>query len=104
MNGFDNDLRQALRRCDPPDGFADRVMARIPVRKRHTWWAPRSAAAAALIVVLGGAGAWQFEHSRQKRLEAERAKAELVQGLELTSAKLQATRSRLLRHLGGRLI
>ena len=28
-------LRESLRRVQPPDGFADRVMARLP---RQPWW------------------------------------------------------------------
>jgi hypothetical protein len=58
------------------------------------------AAAAVLITVLG-AGSWEYSRARQQRIEAERAKAELIQALEVTSAKLQATQARLLRTTGG---
>ena len=103
MNHIEHELREALKRVEPPPGFADRVMARVPARRGG--WIPRSwiAAAAAVLVAVVGAGSWDYQKAREQRIAAEKAKAELIFALELTSAKLQATRSKLLRHTGGSL-
>jgi hypothetical protein len=78
------------------------VAARIPDRRRSGWLSRHwiSAAAAVLIAVFG-AGSWEYTKARNELRKAERAKAELIQALELTSAKLQATRSKLLEKTGG---
>ena len=38
MNDIDNQLREALRRCNPPAGFADRVLARVAAQAAHPVW------------------------------------------------------------------
>jgi len=39
MSKLDDALREALRRQEPPDGFADRVMAKVEVRHaRAGFW------------------------------------------------------------------
>ena len=102
MNRFEDELKSALARRDAPAGFADRVMARIPNSRRPERslrsWMP---AAAAVLVAVFGVGSWEYTKSRQERHEAERAKAELIEALELTSSKLQLTRSKLLLKTGG---
>ena len=102
MNHMEDELRQALRRVEPPPGFADRVMARVPSRKK-AWPRNWMAAAAAILVAVLGAGSWEYQRGRDQRIAAEQAKAELIFALELTSSKLQATRSKVLRHTGGTL-
>lgn len=109
MKEMEEELRRALQRTEPPDGFADRVLARLPQRRSgFSWlapfglsrsWAP--AAAAALVVVVG-AGSWGYHRIEQHRQQqAAQVKAELFYALELTSAKLQATRAKLLKNTGG---
>lgn len=96
-------LRESLRRVRPPDGFADRVMARLP---RQPWWsrilvpARRAAwvpALATLLVTFMAAGSWEYAQWRDRRLRAERAHEELVQALEITTEKVQETKARLFR-------
>ena len=101
MNHLEDELRQAFARVEPPPGFADRIMARVPARR--STWIPRNwmAAAAAALIAVVGAGSWEYQRAREQRIAAERAKAELIFALELTSSKLQATRSKVLRHTGG---
>jgi hypothetical protein len=101
VNGFEKELRSALARREPPVGFTDRVMARIPDQRRSGMSRHWMTAAAAVLIAVLGAGSWEYTNVRNQRMEAERAKAELIQALELTSAKLQATRSKLLRTTGG---
>ncbi len=95
------ELSRALARRDPPAGFAARLMARVPEPgPAVAWWwpvwAPAAALAMALLVVVVAGGLWR---QREQRLAAERASAEqLMQGLKITSAKLEAVRTRLYRH------
>ena len=88
MKDLEQQLRQAFARQEPPDGFADRVMERIPPGRRgwpRHWMA---VAAAACIAVVGGA-TWE-QHRRQ--VEAERAKQELIYALTIASESLQMTK------------
>lgn len=81
MNDFESDLRTALRRERPPNGFAQRVLARASVRtapRRNGWIA--AAVAACLLLSIGG-----FEY-RQYR--GRKAKEELLLALEITGSKL----------------
>ncbi len=112
-------LRETFQRVEPPDGFADRVMARLPRSvgsaddvRQVSWWrrwlgAPKLAwnpAMAAMLVALLGAGSWEYAEWRDRRVRAERARNELIEALEITTGKVQATRARLFRSpAGGRL-
>ncbi|MBC8164441.1 MAG: hypothetical protein H7Y20_01070 [Bryobacteraceae bacterium] len=102
MNKLDEVLRREFARREPPPGFADRVMKRIPKTRSRTWgirsWMP--AAAAVLIAVLG-VGTWEHDRIGRNRARAEKAKSELMWALELTSGKLNATRTRIMRQKGG---
>jgi hypothetical protein len=90
-NDFENELRKALRRQEPPSGFTDRVMARIPQRRSHPFWQQRQwlAAAAAVCIAVIGTGAWE-QHRRQ--IEGERAKQELIYALTVASESIQTTK------------
>jgi hypothetical protein len=99
MNRLEDELRTALLRRDPPEGFTDRVMAKVPGRRRpwsswsHSWMA---AAAAMLIAMLGG-GAYEYQRVQRIRQEGEQAKAQLVIALEIASEKLQSTKAKVLK-------
>jgi len=78
---LESDLRKAMRRPEPPEGFAERVLARaaaLPDTPARPWWRRgRSrlvavAACAALVVAMAGAGyrQWQGERARRKTLLA----------------------------------
>jgi len=75
------ELRVALRREEPPEGFAERVLARAAQRTeapvvspwwRFPWMPLVSVTACAALVVLAGAGyrEWQGQMARQRTLEA----------------------------------
>ena len=84
---IESQLKDVLRRREPPAGFADRVMARLNERPprtavlhRKTW---RALAAAALIVAL--LGAWGVHVTLRARDElrlAMRITAEKVAGAQ----------------------
>lgn len=86
---LEKQLREALRRVDPPPGFASRVSARMQSKQRRHWlpahyrWMPAALAASlvlSLIVVYG----WQWRREQQG-LEARQ---QLIEALRLTGEKL----------------
>ena len=101
MSELENRLREALRREEPPEGFADRVLAAVagrdvPLdRKRaapfRAWFgAPRLRWAAAFAgVVLVIAGGAEYRKQRLERLEGERAKEQVMLALRITGSKLR---------------
>ena len=69
---IDNELKELLRRKDPPTGFADRVVRRLGEAPARSW-KPRALAAAALLVfVLGGLGLHAAVRARNEVLTAMR--------------------------------
>ena len=82
---FEDELKLALRRKEPPPGFRQRVLAATR-RPRHPF---RNLAAAALLTLLvGGTTA----HFIEERREGERAKEQVLQALRITSHELRDTR------------
>jgi len=90
---IENELTEALARKSPPPGFTARVMAAIESeprtrsRRPHTWrqWA----VAAGLLLAIGGGTTARYIEQRR---EGERAKAQVLLALHITSAKLRDTR------------
>ena len=98
---LENDLRRALRRAQPPPGFADRVIslaaqsAPSPRPGTTRWWQFRSlvfATATATAVVIAGV-AWQG-HQQERSLEAQK---QLITALNVTQASLQKAQQRIRR-------
>jgi hypothetical protein len=99
MNQFENEVRESLRRRNPPKGFAERTLARIreaEVLKTPSRWNQlrsvlssrgwRWAAVTSVLVLSVGL----FTYSeRARRLEGERAKEEVLFALRLTGSKLR---------------
>ena len=85
---FENQLKNALRPVEPPEGFADRVIARIeraPARPRVAHL-PRWVAAIAASVLLGVIVLHQWQMNRKAQgLEARR---QLIEALRVTGEKL----------------
>ena len=75
---IDTELKDVLRRKDPPAGFADRVVRRLqkngaPAILPATTWRLRALAAAALLAfVLGGLGVHAAVRARNEVLTAMR--------------------------------
>src|SRR5262252_4108573 len=93
MNQVERDLREALRRREAPPGFAERVLAktRQPETRGRSWvWL---AAAALVLLVIGGSIGIVREQRRQA--EGERAKQQLMVGLQITGTKLRDVQEKL---------
>ncbi|MDZ4802206.1 MAG: hypothetical protein SGI92_28950 [Bryobacteraceae bacterium] len=113
MNEFQREeelLRQGLRRREPRDGFANRVLARLDEPKRSapvaqaSWWSwiMAPAMAAVLIAVLG-LGALQYQRvgrERQQRAKAEQALGQFARAMEITASKLELAQTRVFRTRG----
>jgi hypothetical protein len=93
MDQLENDLKDALRRVEPPAGFEQRVFARLAressPRKRFTTWAT---AAGLAFASLGGIVIYQQQQQQRK---AEEAHEKLVLALRITGQKLDVIRARI---------
>jgi hypothetical protein len=107
-------LRKALRREEPPAGFAERVMARISredaavgAREAVGPWGrlaaafraphPRWAAACAAVALL--AGGLEYRSQRLERAEGERARRQVMLALRITGSKLRLAQAHV-QHIG----
>lgn len=89
---FEDELKLALQRKEPPPGFRERVLAATSARTGRARHLFRSLAAAALLTVLvGGTTA----HFIEQRREGERAKEQVLQALRITSHELRDTRQQI---------
>jgi negative regulator of sigma E activity len=98
MKRLDDKLRNLLKRREPPDGFAERVLSRLKTDsskrklKRETarfWRRPvlrwAAAAVACLLVAIGIA---RYKHQQRVRAQAEQASRQAVLALEITRTEL----------------
>lgn len=92
MNNFEDQLKRALGRVEPPPDFTQKVLERLareaasPPPRRHLF-AGRWMAAAAAAVLLAGSGVLYQHHERE--LQGEAAKQQLLIALHIAGAKLQ---------------
>jgi len=96
MREFEDELRSALRRQEPPAGFSDRVLARTRHKgapRRAGWIA--IAIAAGLVLSMGG-----FEY---RQYEGRKAKRELLLALDIAGSKLSIAQEKI-SHLSQRTI
>ncbi len=103
MKDLENELRKALERREPPDGFAERVMAQLePAPTPKPGWREalvplvrvpglRWAAAGAVACLLLTLGALHYRRVQQERAAGEAAKAQVMQALRIASSKLNVT-------------
>jgi hypothetical protein len=92
-------LRRALAPVDPPEGFAQRVRARVaaqtrtrpaPMRRVTRWLA----VAATVLAVLGGPLVWREYETRR---EALAARAQVLLALQIASRELNSAQRKVVR-------
>ncbi|MGI8742205.1 MAG: hypothetical protein ACR2NN_06470 [Bryobacteraceae bacterium] len=89
MPDFEDQLRHALARQEPPPGFAARIAVRVKRRSSgRNFWKPWAAGLIAASLLAGACGIQQFEQ-RRDREKGQAARAQLLQALQITSSKLQ---------------
>ena len=102
MNRWEEKLREALARKGAPEGFAERVLARIrelPEPASSPWERLRAIfarpvlrwAAAALCLAIAGSVGYRERQEGQRR-EGEMARVQVKQALRIASVKLNAAR------------
>jgi hypothetical protein len=83
---LDAELRRALRPVEPPQGFTERVMARlVPVQSRRVrarWSIPIGLAAAALL------GVGIYVGIQRQQFAGLEARRQVIEALRLTDQKL----------------
>jgi hypothetical protein len=93
MTPFEEELKQALQRQEPPADFTARVLARCTEeRPKHVsgFWRMGLVAAAALLMLVGGTAYQQREHEA-KGLAAKR---QLLLAVRIAGTKLQEVQQR----------
>jgi hypothetical protein len=111
MTNFDDELKSALRRQEPPQGFAERVLARAAEQGSHqiksAWhesWLKVFAqplrlpllrwAALATVSVALSLGGVHYRSVQRERAQGEAAKERLLLALRIAGNKLQLARTR----------
>jgi type VI protein secretion system component VasF len=102
LTKFEQELMQAMRAFDPPEGFAERVMERaqaseqprakiFAMPRRLPLWTSGAIAAALLLGVFFGVQT----HLRQQREQAELAQQQFELAMRITDRTLEHTRQQL---------
>jgi len=97
-----DELRDAFKRVEPPQGFAERVMAKasggqtsrlrdVPSLRRGVALA-RLAVAATLVLTIGG-GTWYGLEMRRR--EGEEAKRQVLMSLNIAGSKLRTVQMKI---------
>lgn len=103
MSRLDEELRNAMRREDPPEDFAERMIALAAERKPKiregffAWSSLRWAAAGIVCLMLAFAGShyWEYRQERAERARGEAAKEQLMLALRIAGSKLQYAQSKI---------
>lgn len=102
MDRMENDLREALRRKEPPAGFAARVLAAAESQAARrpsgwNWLRPQmrwAVASLACILILAAGMAIRQQREREMRARGEAAKQQVMLALRITSAKLHVAQAK----------
>ena len=98
MSPLDDELRNLLRRKEPPEGFAERVTARIETAPPRTEFfrlpVLRWAAAAAVVCVVAFVGITRYQHQQHMRAQAEQASQEAILALRITNEEIDTALQR----------
>ena len=93
---LERELRQALTRKDPPRGFDEKVLGRIAsgeevgLGKPPARWTGYALPVAASLAIVAGGSFYFWQHERQRQMDAEQTARNVVQALEIASAKVSA--------------
>jgi hypothetical protein len=107
MRTLDDELRDALRREEPPDGFAERVLteaaarphaagtSHVPVKAARRIVIGWAAAAALIAAVAGGVQYRAVQQAREERARGEAAKEQVVRALRIAGYKLHVVQEKI---------
>jgi hypothetical protein len=100
MSRLDEELRNVMRREDPPDGFAARVTALAAQEKPNGWGGIfasrvlRWAMVGAVCLILAIAGI-KYRMAREEQARGDAAKDQLMLALRIAGRKLQYAQSKI---------
>jgi hypothetical protein len=105
MKPLDDQLRELFRRKEPPEGFAERVLARIEKepqrqtaaqRTKALFWQPmlRWVAVAAVVSVVAVVGITRYQHQQRLQAQAEQASQQAMVALRITNDQIDAALER----------
>jgi hypothetical protein len=104
MKDFEEELKRALRRSDPPESFRERVLARVAAEQQQSisrrvvsiWHRPMLRWAAVAAIVLFGVGGLSYRAHEQRLEEASgrAAKQQVMLALRITGSKLRVAQKR----------
>ena len=92
----EHELRQALKRKNPPKGFEEKVLKRIASGDAIDAPAPatprarRALPVAASLAIVFGSSYYFWQHDRQQQVQTERALRDVVAALQIASEKVSA--------------
>lgn len=100
---LEDQLRKALRREDPPEGFAERIILQAKAAREQRWESPRPrfrllwpAATVAATTALVLSISIEYRAVYQERAQEERAGRQAIQALQIASEKLNMARNKVL--------
>jgi hypothetical protein len=92
---IDDELRHALQRESPPDGFRDRLMQRVTAAARPKPASSRwRVAAAVMLLTTGTIGGITMHHIERQR-QGERAREQVMLALHIAGKKVNYVRDTL---------
>lgn len=91
---LEQELAEALARIPAPEGFADRVLARLPEEHARLRWRYAYVAAAAVLIMALFLGGLQITRQRRQQ-QARETERQVVFAFALAAEKLQHINSKL---------
>ena len=106
MNDLERQLKDALRHCDPPANFTNRVLARVAAEQEvkearprmFGWRWPRlrwAAAFTAIALSVAGISGYRIHERRVEESEALAAKKQVMIALRITGSKLRIAKQKI---------
>ncbi len=95
LHGFEDQLRQALRRVEPPAGMEQRILRGADRMRRSGWTSRLRVAAAILVLITAGLVGVRWRQERIRTQEAEAARQQFLLAIEITSRTLTRAEQRL---------
>jgi hypothetical protein len=102
MSCLDDELRNAMRREEPPEGFVERVLAKVPATNQDKWtslfaWRGLKWALAGAMCLGLAAAVVEHQRAQEEQARGMAAKAQLMLALRITSYKLQFAQAKVQR-------